>query len=72
MSVVVGVLVALLVIVISALIYGGGLALAGYVAYRLDWRGLRLRRGLCVECGYNLTGNVSGVCPECGTPVQAI
>ncbi len=20
----------------------------------------------CVECGYNLTGNVSGVCPECG------
>jgi hypothetical protein len=21
---------------------------------------------LCVECGYNLTGNVSGRCPECG------
>lgn len=21
---------------------------------------------LCVSCGYNLTGNVSGVCPECG------
>jgi hypothetical protein len=21
------------------------------------------------RCGYNLTGNVSGVCPECGTPV---
>ena len=21
----------------------------------------------CVSCGYNLTGNVSGVCPECGT-----
>ena len=20
----------------------------------------------CVKCGYNLTGNVSGVCPECG------
>jgi hypothetical protein len=29
------------------------------------WR--RRRRGLCVKCGYNLTGNVSGVCPECGT-----
>ena len=28
----------------------------------------RLRRqGLCVKCGYNLTGNTSGVCPECGT-----
>ncbi len=22
--------------------------------------------GHCVECGYDLTGNVSGVCPECG------
>ncbi len=27
-----------------------------------DQRGL-----LCGACGYNLTGNVSGVCPECGT-----
>jgi hypothetical protein len=24
----------------------------------------------CDSCGYNLTGNVSGVCPECGTPVM--
>jgi hypothetical protein len=23
--------------------------------------------GVCVSCGYDLTGNVSGVCPECGT-----
>lgn len=22
------------------------------------------------QCGYNLHGNVSGVCPECGTPVE--
>jgi hypothetical protein len=26
----------------------------------------RLRRGLCFRCGYDLTGNVTGVCPECG------
>jgi hypothetical protein len=26
----------------------------------------RLRRGLCEKCGYDLTGNISGVCPECG------
>ncbi len=26
----------------------------------------RRKRGLCVRCGYNLTGNVSGRCPECG------
>ncbi len=23
----------------------------------------------CQSCGYNLTGNVSGVCPECGESV---
>ncbi len=27
---------------------------------------LRRARGHCLECGYNLTGNVSGRCPECG------
>ena len=26
---------------------------------------------LCRKCGYNLTGNVSGVCPECGTPIPS-
>ena len=24
----------------------------------------------CTECGYNLTGNTSGVCPECGKAVD--
>ena len=28
------------------------------------WR--RRKNGWCVACGYDLTGNVSGVCPECG------
>jgi hypothetical protein len=31
------------------------------------YRGRRL--GHCPACSYNLTANVSGVCPECGTPV---
>lgn len=31
------------------------------------WR--RQRKGQCVKCGYNLTGNVSGVCPECGEQI---
>ncbi len=26
----------------------------------------RRKKGLCVKCGYNLKGNVSGVCSECG------
>jgi hypothetical protein len=34
------------------------------------WRDHRRRPpGHCRICGYNLTGNVSGVCPECGTSV---
>ena len=38
----------------------------------LAWGITRLRRrskrrpGLCRSCGYDLTGNLSGVCPECG------
>ena len=31
------------------------------------WR--RRRRGLCLKCGYNLAGTVSGVCSECGEAV---
>ena len=31
---------------------------------------LRRTNGLCVNCGYDLKGNVSGVCPECGEPVE--
>ncbi len=29
----------------------------------------RPRRGHCTACGYDLSGLVSGVCPECGTAV---
>ena len=35
------------------------------------WRRDRpYKPGHCEKCGYNLTGNVSGTCPECGTPVE--
>jgi hypothetical protein len=29
-------------------------------------RGIYQEQGRCLSCGYDLTGNVSGVCPECG------
>ena len=32
----------------------------------------RNHNGLCEACGYDLTGNVSGVCPECGTVISRI
>ena len=31
-------------------------------------RQYQTKHGLCVRCSYDLTGNESGVCPECGTP----
>jgi hypothetical protein len=41
------------------------------VALMMAWffhRKARLPRfGHCAKCGYNLSGNESGVCPECGT-----
>ena len=39
------------------------------LAYRLSpwWRRRqRRRRNLCLHCGYDLTGTVTGICPECG------
>lgn len=30
----------------------------------------RIPPGHCQECGYNLTGNESGICPECGTEIR--
>ena len=31
----------------------------------------RIKRGLCVVCGYDLTGAEHLQCPECGSPVRA-
>jgi hypothetical protein len=53
------------------------LALAAFVAIlhktgRRD--ALRLRFAdypTCAKCTYNLTGNLSGICPECGTPITS-
>ena len=33
-------------------------------------RDLRIPPGHCQRCGYDLTGNVSGRCPECGTGTE--
>ena len=30
----------------------------------------RSRQGCCSSCGYSLTGNTSGTCPECGSPIS--
>ncbi len=33
------------------------------------WRRDRIPHGHCQRCGYDLTGNVSGRCPECGKEI---
>ena len=43
------------------------LPLAWTVAAVWSPRRRRFLPGNCAECGSSLTGNVSGVCPECGT-----
>ena len=42
-----------------------------YLVTRLVVHHLNAKRdsSACIGCGYNLTGNVSGVCPECGTAI---
>ena len=45
--------------------FGPGIVL---LYLREKYRRARLFR-YCDKCGYNLTGNVSGICPECGRPI---
>ncbi len=42
---------------------------ARFFTRRRRLRRWRMRHSLCTECGYDLTANVSGVCPECGTAI---
>lgn len=42
--------------------------IAKYLSRRAKDR--RLMRGCCAACGYDLRGNTSGVCPECGEPAR--
>jgi len=66
-------------IVITCLFYFQVLAMLSFHAYQdlrdwiPIWRAMRLKRkygeGCCMHCGYNLTGNASGRCSECGHAV---
>jgi hypothetical protein len=72
-------LLALLVVVLIRTCYGVAAASLAFatrflvraIKDRTDTRAYRLRHGLCLPCGYNLTGNLSGTCPECGSPTRA-
>lgn len=46
------------------------LLIAGIATSVLFYRDRRIPPGHCQTCRYNLTGNTSGVCPECGAVVE--
>ncbi len=45
------------------------ISLGGWGLEQIRRRLLGHPTGHCQTCGYNLTGNVSGICPECGNAV---
>ena len=46
-------------------------ALLGAACGYVGWKRARCKpHGFCPVCSYDLTGNVSGTCPECGTAVD--
>jgi hypothetical protein len=51
---------------LPAMVYVGAVAVRGLLR-----PGLPPEPGMCTVCGYSLTGNVSGRCPECGTAISA-
>lgn len=53
----------------NTLFYAGILWLL-FVALFTMRRCLRIRRGLCAKCGYDLRASSSGHCPECGAAVR--
>ena len=46
------------------------LFIASLLPTAILWWHRRIPPGHCQACGYNLTGNVSGICPECGMRIE--
>lgn len=61
--------VVLVVFLVPAAIVFVGYVRIGMLEAEAQWR-RKMRRCFCVRCGYSLTGNISGRCPECGKPIR--
>ncbi|HOA73620.1 MAG TPA: hypothetical protein PL151_04100 [Phycisphaerae bacterium] len=60
-----------LVVVASIAMLGFGFLCRAMPGIRERYQNCRrFPLGCCEHCGYNLTGNVSGTCPECGRTVM--
>lgn len=54
-----------------AALSAGALAVLCFRRYRACRRSDRVRSGRCARCAYDLTGNTSGRCPECGEEIKS-
>ena len=55
----------------AIMVISGGAFVADWViSIAAAWPKKRPPRDVCAICGYSLIGNVSGVCPECGTKIR--
>jgi hypothetical protein len=60
-----------LTLIACVVMLGFGFTSRWAVDVRKKWTNwLRYPKGHCQGCGYNLTGNVSGICPECGKQID--
>lgn len=57
-------------LILPALLSGLAPAIVFWRGPLRRWRHRHRREGYCEKCEYDLTGNLSGVCPECGTPIK--
>ena len=64
--------VSLIAFLFWILIFAGLGGLLGFLGYRSEQR-RRLRKNLCLGCGYDLTGTIVAAnanCPECGRLIE--
>jgi hypothetical protein len=60
-----------LVALIFCMIYSSVIGLIIGIPFAVYRKRHTIPPGHCQTCGYSLTGNTSGICPECGTAVKA-
>lgn len=58
------------IVLFFAVVLGVSYAVGRFVYHKTRWRTCYADVLRCVHCYYELTGNVSGRCPECGTPIN--
>ncbi|GJM24119.1 MAG: hypothetical protein DHS20C16_05340 [Phycisphaerae bacterium] len=64
----------------NELIFVSGAAVSVFLAYLVGkriylacrWKTVEYDGSYCIRCQYDLTGNESGICPECGTSIPAV